>query len=230
MYRDFIEHYENAIPEQLCEDLIAAFERHPGKQAGATGAGVDVHKKNSLDLMLDHHSDLNVLKQTLLRHTFAHITRYFKKYHMALIGAVSVNVPSESGELICLTPDNFDSLGAPRLNEIVGYLFRSGGINLQKYACGSGGYPHWHSEHFPQLGGVDALHRVAFYMYYLNDVQSGGETEFYYQSRKISPKRGSMVIAPAGFTHTHRGNVPISQDKYIATSWILFNPAEKLYT
>ncbi len=38
-----------------------------------------------------------------------------------------------------------------------------------------------------------------------------------------------MVIAPAGFTHTHKGNKPISGDKYIATSWIMFNRAEQLY-
>ena len=39
----------------------------------------------------------------------------------------------------------------------------------------------------------------------------------------------SLLLAPAGFTHTHRGNRPTGGDKYIATSWILFQPAEKLY-
>ena len=38
-----------------------------------------------------------------------------------------------------------------------------------------------------------------------------------------------MVIAPAGFTHSHRGNRPVSGDKYIVTSWLMFNRAEKLY-
>ena len=38
-----------------------------------------------------------------------------------------------------------------------------------------------------------------------------------------------QVIAPAGFTHTHRGNVPTSGDKYIATSWILYQRAEALF-
>ena len=60
-------------------------------------------------------------------------------------------------------------------------------------------------------------------MYYLNDVESGGETEFYFQKRSIKPRKGTVVIAPAGFTHTHRGNVPISGDKYIITSWLLYN-------
>ena len=66
-------------------------------------------------------------------------------------------------------------------------------------------------------------------MFYLNDVAEGGETEFYYQDVKIKPKAGTMVIAPAYFTHTHRGNVPKSNDKYILTSWVLFNRTEQIY-
>ncbi len=66
-------------------------------------------------------------------------------------------------------------------------------------------------------------------MFYLNDVAEGGHTEFFYQQRAIQPKTGRMVIAPAYFTHTDRGCVPISGDKYILTSWILLNRAEQLY-
>ena len=35
-----------------------------------------------------------------------------------------------------------------------------------------------------------------------------------------------MLIAPTAFTHTHRGNMPKRGDKYIATSWILFQRSE----
>ena len=37
------------------------------------------------------------------------------------------------------------------------------------------------------------------------------------------------LFAPAYFTHTHRGQVPVSNDKYILTSWVLFNRAEQIY-
>jgi len=66
-------------------------------------------------------------------------------------------------------------------------------------------------------------------MYYLNDVREGGETEFYYQGRKLKPNKGQLVFAPAGFTHTHKGHIPVSNDKYILTSWILFRPAADIY-
>ena len=66
-------------------------------------------------------------------------------------------------------------------------------------------------------------------MFFLNTVSDGGQTEFFYQNQSISPKIGRMVIAPAGFTHTHKGAIPKSSDKYIVTSWILFQRAEDIY-
>lgn len=226
---DFIEIYPNALPDELCDQLISAFDCHPGVLAGSTGGGVDIEKKLSRDLMLDSHEDLATLKNSLLGYTLSHAAEYFNKYSMALMGAVSVGVSNENGETVTLIPDNYAALGEPRAEAIVKYLYRSGSINIQKYDKNKGGYPHWHSEQFPQLNHNEALHRVVLYMFYLNDVEEGGETEFYYQNRKVKPKKGTMVIAPAGFTHSHRGNMPKSCDKYIATSWIMFNRAEQLY-
>ena len=108
-------------------------------------------------------------------------------------------------------------------------MYRHGFINVQKYLVGEGGYPHWHSEVFPKKPSNEPLHRVLFWLVYLNDVSEGGETEFYYFSQKVKPKRGRLLIAPAGFTHTHRGNVPLSGNKYILASWLMFQRAEQLY-
>lgn len=226
---DFIEVYPNALPDDLCDRLILAFEQHAGVVDGQTGNGVDLEKKISRDLTLDNFADLQPIKNELLSYTLKGTTDYFTKYSMALMGAVAVSVSDEQGQAVTLTPNNFERLGKPRAEALVKYLYRSGSINVQKYQQNKGGYPHWHSEQFPQLNYNEALHRVVLYMFYLNDVEEGGETEFYYQQRKISPKKGTMVIAPAGFTHSHRGNMPISNDKYIATSWVMFNRAEQLY-
>jgi hypothetical protein len=108
-------------------------------------------------------------------------------------------------------------------------LYRLGPIQAQKYQAGVGNYNYWHCEVYPQAPHNEALHRTLLFMFYLNDVEEGGQTEFYYQNKAISPKTGRMVIAPAYFTHTHRGCVPVSNDKYILTSWILLNRAEQLY-
>ena len=147
-----------------------------------------------------------------------------------MIGAFGLKVyHPKTGQPVDLTQDNFEEVGKPQLPLLVQQIFRLGPIQAQKYDINKGGYPYWHSEVYPQHGHNEALHRVLLFMFYLNDVEEGGETEFYYQQRKISPKQGSMVVAPGYFTHTHRGNKPISNDKYILTSWVLFNRAEQIY-
>ena len=55
---------------------------------------------------------------------------------------------------------------------------------------------------------------------YLNDVTEGGETEFLYQKCRFKPEKNTILIWPAQFTHVHRGNPPLSNDKYIITGWV----------
>ena len=57
-------------------------------------------------------------------------------------------------------------------------------------------------------------------MIYLNTIEEGGETEFLYLKKREKPVEGKLLIFPAGFTHTHRGNPPLKGDKYILTSWL----------
>jgi hypothetical protein len=108
-------------------------------------------------------------------------------------------------------------------------VFRFGSINIQKYVADQGGYPYWHCEQYPKLDQGEALHRALLWTIYLNDDFDAGETEFLYQERKVKPRTGSLLIAPAAFTHTHRGNRPTGGNKYIATSWILYQRAETLF-
>ena len=90
-------------------------------------------------------------------------------------------------------------------------------IQMQRVRPGQG-YHIWHCEN----ATLALCHRVLVPILYLNDVESGGETEFLYQSMRIAPKMGTLVLFPASFTHTHRGNPPLSGDKYIITSWLQF--------
>ena len=121
------------------------------------------------------------------------------------------------------------NINAAQLVPIAQQVFRPGAINLQRYRAGEGGYPYWHCELYPRDPSAETLHRHVLWTIYLNDGFSEGETEFLYQGRKIAPRTGSLLIAPTAFTHTHRGNRPVGGDKYIATSWILFQRAERLY-
>ena len=90
-------------------------------------------------------------------------------------------------------------------------------IRVQRTPVG-GGYHKWH---FENDGRPDSPRIVAFTVY-LNDMEEegGGETEFLYQHCRCEAKVGRVALWPAGFTHPHRGNPPLKNEKYIATGWI----------
>jgi len=85
---------------------------------------------------------------------------------------------------------------------------------VQKTPAG-GGYHVWHDEN----SGIAHASRAAVWMAYLNDDYEGGETEFLYYKRRIQPKKGTLLIWPAGLTHAHRGGLVLSGNKYVVTGW-----------
>ena len=87
-------------------------------------------------------------------------------------------------------------------------------VKAKKIPIG-GGFHKWHYEN----SGLEVSHRKLVVQLYLNTIEEGGETEFLYINKRIKAKQGRLIIFPAGFTHTHRGNPPIGQDKYILSTW-----------
>ena len=90
-------------------------------------------------------------------------------------------------------------------------------LKLQK-TLPTQGYHVWHSEN----GTRESSNRILVFILYLNDVEEGGETEFLYIKRRVTAKKGRLLLWPSGFTHTHRGNPPLSGEKYIMTGWVEF--------
>ena len=227
---DFLEIYDNALSGEQCRLILARFNASSHVVRGKTGNGVDTSKKDSYDLTISQHADWNDLSNLLMGVVQQHLQQYMDKYRMLLVGAMSPQVVHPvTGAPVQLTIDNFDECGSPYVGDLMRTMYRAGAINVQKYVQASGGYHHWHSEIYPQNASCESLHRALLFQFYLNDVAEGGETEFYYQRRKIAARQGRLIIAPAGFTHSHKGHVARSGDKYIATSWILFQRAEALY-
>ncbi len=227
---DFIEVYDNALSVELCQQLINAFEKSPHLRPGRTGAGVDLTKKISTDLYLNDYAEYQHLLQQVIDVTSYYAHQYFQKYHFALIAPVGISTQDPlNGQPVPVTHDNFQQFTAEQTFGFMRTLYRLGPIQAQKYQADKGNYNYWHCEVYPQLPDNEPLHRTLLFMFYLNDVAEGGQTEFYYQQKSIQPAQGRMVIAPAYFTHTHRGCTPVSSDKYILTSWILLNRAEQLY-
>lgn len=227
---DFIEVVDGVLDAQACAELVAAFEASDKLVRGKTSGGVNTRLKDSWDLHVSSHAEWKNVENMLNGAMLKGLIAYLRKYtHLALAPTALYRQSPGDSELRMLGVDDLQAMSDDELKQLVVKLFRPGGINLQRYFAGEGGYPYWHSEISPKVETDDNLHRVLLWTIYLNDDFDEGETEFLFQQRKIVPKTGSLLFAPAGFTHTHRGNMPLRGNKYIATSWVLFQRAAQLY-
>lgn len=122
-----------------------------------------------------------------------------------------------------------DTIAERDLNEVLMNCFRQyvhkyghlkGGTfysvcqKVQKTPAG-GGYHVWHDENT----SVAHMSRKVVWMFYLNDDFEGGETEFLYYHKRITPKQGTLLLWPAGLTHCHRGGLVTKGMKYVVTGW-----------
>ena len=185
---DFIEIYNNAMNDELCDSIIRQFDIAESTGQARTRKSVgdnEVFRSDTfmfspevkdyrIDNMLEEHRDITDVLWECWQ-------EYSKKYSI-LNASNAVNV--------------------------------IGKIKIQKTRPGEG-YHIWHCENLE----ADLSNRVSVFTIYLNDEFEAGETEFLYQQKRVKPKKGSVVIWPAGYTHTHRGNPPIGGTKYILTGW-----------
>ena len=216
---NFIEVYENVLSPKDCKYFIDVFEycdsisvTHPGVTILKDGQlnGVDSDVKESTDLNLyplfdDHMSELiqylpplypefpDVINEAETQ-LYNHLTKYLKKYMVVTNGF---------GE---------DS------DEMLDYFYTNT-LLMKRYRPPNEGYHKFHQDFNPRIDPVAHVHkRCLVCMFYLND----GETEWYHQGLKIKPTQGSLVIFPTYWTHHHKGHKPISNNKYILNSWVLY--------
>lgn len=226
---DFIEVYDDALSAADCAAIVERLRHSQQLKPGQVGSGVFPELKRSRDLRISGNQDWRDVDQRLQQAVFTGLLRYLRRYPQVLISPLMLQVPGTDGQARRLNADDFPDMDDASLSELARTCLRPGAINLQWYTAGEGGYPYWHCELFPRDPAGETLHRHLLWTLYLNDGFDEGETEFLFQQRKVKPRTGSLLIAPTAFTHTHRGNRPQGGDKFIATSWILFQSAQQLY-
>ena len=91
-------------------------------------------------------------------------------------------------------------------------------FQMQKYNKNIGKFEY----HVDESTDIDTKeNRIIVYLWYLNTVDIGGETEV--NNSIIKPSVGKLLLFPATWTYPHCGCKPISDNKYIITGWVVHN-------
>ncbi len=90
------------------------------------------------------------------------------------------------------------------------------GFQIQKYFKNQGFYI-FHTDF--HIYKDENRHRVLTYLWYLNTIKEGGETDFY-DKGVIKPEEGKLILFPSCWTYPHAGRKSISDHKYIITGWV----------
>ena len=181
----FIFEKKNALPDFLCDDMVARFEANQADQyEGRVGANMNSNEslKKTTDLIASGKEHWKDVDNNLFR-SLAMALKEFKVLY-------------------------------PYFSEMS--RFKDMGYNLQRYKEGE--YYHWHVD----ADNKALAERQLVALWYLNDVDEGGETDFVFQNASVTPEKGKLMLFPPFWTHEHRANVVKKGVKYIATTWITF--------
>ena len=191
----------SSLSGELCDDIIQLFEQDNSKYKGVTNSGFVPEFKLTMDLIIPN----TICPKPTSSNKWSEI-------HDFLIKELKYNLK--------IYIDTFQRL----VNDHKYKLFKNKTLGMpsllmQKYTKNVGHFD-YHDD--SSIEWEDKTRRVLVFIWYLNDVNEGGETEFC-GTYKIKPEIGKLIIFPAEWTFPHRGIMPKSSDKYIITGWIHSN-------
>jgi|TARA_R100000081_G_C4798049_1_gene162215 hypothetical protein len=174
-----------------------------------------------------------------INHNLAHeggygsLAQHKKSMDYDILGGSSMF--KEDKELTGLIADRLNHFTSEYINDWNGYGEFNGQyliegqtyypiLQMQKYKANEGHFNTFHVEN----DRPETSTRLFVFILYLNDVEEGGETAFCFKEYggsdffKVKPKKGRLVIHPASWPYIHKGCMPVSNDKYILTTWACY--------
>jgi hypothetical protein len=191
----FIYHKEKVFSDEFCDQLINLFEEKEKEDEVSVGSmmgGLDLNIKNTTEINLYDFPDL-VNHETFFSVINTHLSDHF-------LNNLPYRYYFEGNQKIFPGSTTYET------------------CQIQKYRKGEGHYGSWHIE----IENLKSAGRVFSMIVYLNDVEEGGETGFLYPEMKIKPTKGGLVIFPSSYPFVHCGFKPISNDKYIVATWLIY--------
>jgi len=189
---NFILEYDNFIGDDYCQETIEYYQNM--KKAGFAQNRVDLERREK---HLVDDTNIGLQANTNIK---LNATQDLSSAFLNLFWATAYRFYSEKYSI--LTTCETHTIHALKLQN----------INIGE------GYHIWHFENSSRKNES----RLLTFILYLNTVEEGGETEFLYYPKRVKAEQGKLILFPGGFTHTHRGNPPLSNEKYIITGWIEF--------
>jgi hypothetical protein len=198
-YTDKIYVNYNSLSKETCINIINQFESEDQRSPGHVRGGVRPDVKHTTDYTIDRNSDkwsdtLTMLKNEL----YYNIDKYIER---------SNSVEDYLSKNNHTTIPNFEVF---KMTDLICKTYM-----VQKYNKGAGRYIYHHDFRVDP----NMTHRVLTFLWYLNDVEIGGETVFE-GAYAVRPQAGKLILFPSSWTYIHCGKMPISSDKYIITGWI----------
>lgn len=193
MFDKFIWQKDDTLSSEFCNALISKFEADSRKTQGITGGGVNLKYKKSTDLSITYFVNDYKLEDQTI---FNALNKSMIEYDQKYLKTLH-----------------------PKLTWMDNPYFSMDDTGYQMQRTKVGEYYRWHNDFCIFTQGV----RIATFIFYLNDVHEGGETEFV-DGTLIKPERGKLIIFPAYWNYLHQGRPPISNTKYIVTGWIIVDP------
>lgn len=185
----------DSLSNELCSEIIELFETdNDFKYQGTSMVGYNPNVKNT--------TDLNIT-------TTASVDKRWEKIHNVLLKELRHNIN--------LYIENFQQqVNSPGYRLFKGENLGITNMQVQHYKKNIGMFK-YHDD--SQIIWEEKTRRVLVFIWYLNDVIEGGETEFC-GTYIIKPQPGKLIIFPAEWTFPHRGLIPKSNDKFIITGWV----------
>jgi hypothetical protein len=190
---EFIYIKKNNLPKDLCLTLMDLFETDTDVYNGVTFSGYRPDVKQSLDL--------KIVKNKNKIHEKCDIELY---------------------ELLKNELQNYFNLIKKKDYKSFSLInVKDSGFLLKKYIKNEGFY-NYHNDFKIEKNknNNNNSYRIVTYLWYLNDVEEGGETSFFNGKIKIKPEQGKLIIFPASWTYPHAGLTPKSSNKYIVSGWV----------
>jgi prolyl 4-hydroxylase len=75
--------------------------------------------------------------------------------------------------------------------------------------------------HFDAVNHLSSRYLVL--LWYLNDVEAGGETRFPQLELSVDPRAGRLLMFPPYWMYQHEGLPPLSGEKYILSVYLMFS-------